>query len=92
MFAAVCRHHVGCGIGDLTRCAYIEETMRQLPRKLAVRPCEPIDEPEVLRCIAELAKRSCKGVAKSLDLLALQAALDRIPSCRQACPPTASSP
>ena len=91
MFGAVCRHEVGCGTGDLVRCAYVEDTMRKMPKELAVRPCERLDTAEARRCITELATRDCKDSAKSLDVLQLQAALARVRSCRLACP-TASSP
>lgn len=91
MFGAVCRHEVSCGLGNLERCEYIETTMRKMPKDFALRPCDQLDEAEARRCIAELAARDCNDVATSLDVLALQAVLDRIPSCRLACP-TASSP
>jgi len=85
MFGAVCRHEVKCGIGDAERCDYIESTMKQMPKELAIRPCKSLDTDEAKRCIAELETRSCEDFAKSLDVLDLQAALDRVRSCRRAC-------
>ena len=91
MFGAVCRHQVACGIGDLERCTYVEDTMRRMPKDFAIRPCDRVDEAEARRCIAELEARDCLVLAKSLDVLDLQLALDRVHSCRMACAPTASS-
>src|SRR4051812_46651784 len=85
MFGAVCRHEVKCGIGTPDRCDYIEATMKQMPKELAIKPCKQLDVDEAQRCIAELATRSCADFAKSLDVLDLQAALDRVRTCRRAC-------
>ena len=92
MFGAMCRHQVTCGVGALDRCTYIEDTMRKLPAKLAIRPCDGLDVAEARRCIEELATRGCTDRTTSLDVLALQTALDRVQPCRLACAPTASSP
>ncbi|MBL9017313.1 MAG: hypothetical protein JNL83_24205 [Myxococcales bacterium] len=94
MFGASCRHQIACGIGvgKEDRCAFIEDTMRRMPKGFALRPCDRIDVAEAHRCIDDLAKRDCRDFAPSLALPDLQAALDRVPSCRLACALTASSP
>ena len=91
MFRAVCDHEVRCGVGKVERCSFVEDTMRKMPKDYALRPCDHLDEAEAHRCITELASRDCTDIGHSLDVLALQAVLERIPSCRLACP-TASSP
>ena len=91
MYGAACRHALACGVGPADRCAYIEETMRKMPADFAIRRCDRIDDAEASRCIEELAERDCRGAARSLDLHALQAVLDRIAACRMACA-IASSP
>lgn len=85
MFGAVCRHEVACGIGDLGRCDYIETTMKQMPKTFAIQPCLDFDEAAAKQCLDELAARSCEDFAKSLDVLDLKQALDRITSCRRTC-------
>lgn len=92
VFGALCRHQVGCGTGDLTRCAYIVDTMRKMPKTYSPRPCDRFDEAEARRCIAGIASRNCLDATTSLDMLALQTALDRVESCRLICAATASSP
>jgi hypothetical protein len=91
VFGAACRHAVSCGTGELSRCAFVEDTMRRMPRALGLKSCE-LDQAEARSCIAALAGRDCAGAARSLDVLALRAALERIDPCRRACAPTASSP
>jgi hypothetical protein len=85
MFGAICRHQVKCGIGTLDRCDYVESTMKQMPKSLAVRPCPYLDVADAKRCIDDIAVQSCGDFAKSLDVLDLQLALDRVRSCRLAC-------
>ncbi|MBA3460391.1 MAG: hypothetical protein H0T46_10550 [Deltaproteobacteria bacterium] len=85
MFGAICRHQVKCGIGTLDRCDYVESTMKQMPKSLSVRPCPDLDVGEAKRCLEDIAVRSCDDFAKSLDVLDLQLALDRVRSCRLAC-------
>lgn len=85
MFDAVCRHEVACGIGDAAACANVVSTMKQMPKTLAIKPCARVDADEAARCIDELRTRSCDDFAKSLDVLDLQAALDRVRTCRRAC-------
>ena len=85
MFGAICRHQVKCGIGTLERCDYVESTMKQMPKSLSVRPCPDLDVGEAKRCLEDIAVRSCDDFAKSLDVVDLQLALDRVRSCRLAC-------
>src|SRR5436309_1270272 len=73
------------------RCTFVEDTMRQMPRSLRLKPCD-LDQADARSCIAALADRDCADAAKSLDVLALMAALDRVDPCRRACAATASSP
>jgi len=88
MFGAVCRYEVGCGVGSLTTCEKVERTMRQMPRKLALRPCDPVNEDLAKQCIATLGSMpSCRDFAKSLAIYDLQQALDRVTPCRRACDP-----
>lgn len=88
MFVAVCHHEVGCGVGSVETCAKIEQTMRRMPRKLSYKACTPVNEDLAKQCVATLASLpSCRDFAKSLALIDLQHALDRVTPCRRACDP-----
>ena len=85
IYSAACRHEVGCGTGDLTRCDYIATTMRQLPEALSLQRCPHLDEREARRCLTDLAAGPCANVAPALEVLELQKVIARLPSCRHAC-------
>ncbi|MBL0216605.1 MAG: hypothetical protein IPQ07_22325 [Myxococcales bacterium] len=85
IYSAACRHEVGCGTGDLTRCDYIASTMRQLPEALSLQRCPHLDEREARRCLTDLAAGPCANVAPALEVLELQKVIARLPSCRHAC-------
>ncbi len=88
MFAAVCRFEVGCGVGSLEQCVQIERTMRQMPRKLSIKSCPKVDEVLAKQCVMTLRSiSSCRDFAKSLAIVDLQEALDRVAPCRRACEP-----
>ena len=89
MFVAVCRYEVGCGVGSLVTCDQIEKTMQQMPRKLAYKSCDTLDQNLAKQCVAALSVRnpSCRDFAKSLALTDLQHALDAVAPCRRACEP-----
>ena len=88
MFVAVCRYEVGCGVGSLVTCRQIEETMRQMPKKLSIKSCPNVNEDLAKQCVATLGSLpSCREFAKSLAIVDLQQALDRVTPCRRACDP-----
>ncbi len=88
MFGAVCRYEVGCGVGSLPTCDKVERTMRQMPKKLSLRPCDHVNEDLAKQCVATLGSMpSCRDFAKSLAIYDLQQALDRVTPCRRACDP-----
>jgi len=89
MFGSACRHAVKCGIGVgfATRCDYIEDTMKKMPKALGIGDCTTFDDAEAKKCILALAAMSCADdFAQALDIPSLQRALGRIQSCRRACP------
>lgn len=88
MFAAVCRYEVGCGIGSPEQCVQIERTMRQMPKKLSIKSCPKVNEDLAKQCVMTLRSLpSCREFAKSLAIIDLQQALDRVTPCRRACEP-----
>lgn len=88
MFVAVCRYEVGCGVGSLVTCNQIEQTMRQMPKKLSIKSCPTVNEDLAKQCVVTLGSLpSCRDFAKSLAVIDLQKALDRVTPCRRACEP-----
>ncbi len=88
MFEAVCRYEVGCGIGSPEQCVRIERTMRQMPKKLSIKSCPKVNEDLAKQCVMTLRSLpSCREFAKSLAIIDLQEALDRVTPCRRACEP-----
>lgn len=88
MFEAVCRYEVGCGVGSLDQCVQIERTMRQMPKKLSIKSCPKVNEDLAKQCVMTLRSLpSCREFAKSLAIVDLQEALDRVTPCRRACEP-----
>ncbi|MEO7092251.1 MAG: hypothetical protein ABI175_03300 [Polyangiales bacterium] len=88
MFGAVCRFEVGCGVGTAAQCEQIERTMRQMPKKLSIKSCPKVNEDLAKQCVKTLETwPSCREFAKSLAIVDLQDALDRVTPCRRACEP-----
>lgn len=86
MYVAVCRYEVGCGVGSLLQCDRIEQTMRQMPKKLSIKSCARINEDLAKQCVVMLGSLpSCRDFAKSLALIDLHHALERVTPCRLAC-------
>ncbi len=85
MYGAACRHEVACGSALPDRCDFIESTMLQMPKELAVHTCAKLDQVAAKLCIEELAARGCERPAASLEVLELQKAITRVASCRHAC-------